>query len=203
MDKIILTDADGVLLDWNTRFDEYMKALGYDRVPDTDDTYSLKDRFALSSQYEAKQIAGEYNRSEILRTLDPYKDAQKYVKLLADHGFRFICVTSVGDSEECKINRTENLLNVFGNIFDDVICLPVGLSKQDTLERHWGGSGYFWIEDHFKNAEAGHEVGLRPLLVDTDYNAHYQTDLFPRVDGEEPWKEITAIIAHHYGMTIV
>jgi hypothetical protein len=62
----------------------------------------------------------------------------------------------------------------------------------------WADTGYFWIEDHMRQAEAGHEAGLRPLLINHPYNHHYGTDLFPKVSFETPWAEIVNIVRNEY-----
>lgn len=197
MEKVILTDADGCLLDWSKAFDRYMHRQGYVRVPDTDDQYSLGRRFGIS-EHESYKLAKRFNESRHIKYIEPYKDAVEYVKKLHNKGFMFIVVSSLSDHTNAKAYRFENLKEVFGDgIFQNnhLHCLATGIDKQDTLER-WGDTGYFWIEDHFKNAEAGHEVGLRPILIDSPYNRHYQTDLFPRVDEHNPWRDIYEIITN-------
>ena len=72
-------------------------------------------------------------------------------------------------------------------------------SKYDTLGR-WSGSGYFWLEDHMRQAEAGYEQGLKPILFSKPYNRHYSTDLFPTVSEVSPWKDLYQIIERQYNL---
>lgn len=195
---MILVDADGVLCNWNSAFEEHMKAKGIERVPNTDDSYSLAVRFGTDEDYIYDEVL-KFNQSEAIATLKPYKDAVDGIYRLVKQGFRFTVITSISDNPHSRKHRINNLKAIYGDIFDEVICLPLAASKQYTLRR-WAGSGLFWIEDHFKNAEAGHEEGLRSILVDTPYNRHYTTDLFPRVDEHKPWKDICEIILSHYGL---
>ena len=196
MEKIILVDCDGVLLFWNGAFEDHMLEQGYERVPGTDDQYSLAKRFGVDEDFIYNEVL-KFNQSPKIADLKPYKDALDGISRLAKAGFRFTAITSLSDAPQSRTHRVNNLRAVFGDIFDEVICLPLASSKQYTLRR-WAGSGLFWIEDHFKNAEAGHEEGLRSIVIDTPYNQHYNTDLFPRVDGEKPWEEICEIIFSHY-----
>src|SRR5690606_12664560 len=95
--------------------------------------------------------------------------------------------------EHAKEKRIENLNNVFGSdafLHDKMKCLNPHESKLFYL-KEWQGSNLFWLEDHFMHAEAGHEVGLRSILINNPANAHYQTDLFPRV---YTWKDIYEIV---------
>ena len=197
-EKLILTDIDGVCLNWNEAFYNYMSENGYEQVPGTESKYNLAVRFGKDPDLITHMLR-EWNNSIAITNLEPLADAQEGIKKLADAGFRFIAITSISDNPQVKDYRKENLMKLFGDVFDDVICLPTGSSKQYELEK-WAGSELFWIEDHFKNAEAGYEVGLNTILVDTEYNRHYQTDLFPRVSETQPWKEIVDIVFEHYGI---
>lgn len=199
MEKIILTDCDGVLLNWGGAFEQWMTDHGHPRIPGTEDEYSIEKRHEGVTYDMAQQMIEDFNTSKALRYLAPYKDSEEYVAKLVEEGFRFIAVTAVSDDPVAEINRRYNLMNRFGDIFDEIHCTPLGESKQGVLRKGWGGSGLLWIEDHFKNAEAGYEEGLRPIVVDTPYNRAYQTTLFPRVDAEQPWKEIYQIVQDLYG----
>jgi beta-phosphoglucomutase-like phosphatase (HAD superfamily) len=198
LEKIILVDVDGVLLDWNAGFCNWMDKQGFPFIPGTEHEYAIEKRHENVTFTQARKLIEEFNTSDELRTLQPNKDSQEFVAKLVDEGFRFIAVTAVSDDPVAGINRRYNLEQVFGDIFDEIHCTPLGESKQVILRENWGGTGLIWIEDHFKNAEAGYEEGLRSVLVDTPYNRHFMTDLFPRVDAEKPWADIYKIVHDLY-----
>jgi len=196
MKKIILTDCDGVLVNWNDGFDKFMLEQGYPRIPWTDHEYSIAVRHGITHQ-QAQKFVAEFNESSRIANLGPFADSVEYVKKLADEGFRFIVVTSISDAPQANFYRTQNLISIFGDIFDEIVCLEMGISKAHELQR-WAGTGYFWIEDHMRQAEAGYEVGLRTILINHPYNAHYGTDLFPKVSYKSPWQEIYAMVHNVY-----
>lgn len=196
MEKIILTDCDGVLVKWEEAFDAFITSKGYPRIPNTETEYSMASRYGISMK-KALEYIKEYNESPAIAEIEPFADSVEYVTKLASDGFRFIAVTSLSDHPDAKKHRTQNLKNLFGDVFDDVVCLEMGASKAHVLTR-WVDSGYFWIEDHMRQAEAGHEVGLKTILINHPYNTHYNTDLFPKVSYETPWKEIYNIISNQY-----
>lgn len=201
-DKHILVDVDGVLLSWYKNFLSFMIERGYKPKPNVEDQYELAKHFYNVTEKEVTSLIQELNSSERIAGLPPYKDALEYVLKLRDLGFRFTAITSVSEHPDAKKYRVRNLQTVFGeDLFteENVICLELKSSKQYIL-RQWQGQGLFWIEDHFKNAEAGYEEGLKPILIDSPYNRHYQTDLFPRVDENKPWREIFDIITTEYGI---
>ena len=63
--------------------------------------------------------------------------------------------------------RTENLCKIFGEqVFDEFVYLDTGADKEDILLKYSEfNPGAYWIEDKVKNALAGKEVGLEPLLI--------------------------------------
>lgn len=196
IDKIILTDADGCLVDWNGAFSKFMTERGYPQLPDTDHHYSLALRHNISAQF-AIELVKEFNEGRWISDLDAFADSVEYVKKLEDLGFRFIVVTSIGDTSAAKFHRTKNLFKLFGDVFKEINCIDTGASKAHILQ-NWCDSRYFWIEDHMRQAEAGHEVNLRPILISHPYNEHYSTELFPRVSNSSPWREIYDIVCADY-----
>lgn len=198
----ILTDADGCLLNWNKSFREFMEAKGLPAIPGTEDDYSIGNRHGISHD-DAYAYLMEFNHSDHMRDLESFADAEIYVPKIAALGFSFIVVTSISDVESAKDNRVANLQMRFGDVFEDVHCLKMGESKGFMLDQNWGGSGLFWIEDHNKQAEAGHEAGLKTVLIDHPYNRYVETDLFPRVSNSSPWEEIYTMVCAEYGLTEV
>jgi hypothetical protein len=197
-ERIILTDADGVLLNWNEGFNDFMTSKGYEMNPEFGDSYLLSDRYGITP-HQAHEFVRFFNESPMVENLHPFADSVKYVNKFADLGFRFIVVTSLSDSPWAKHYRTKNLIDIFGPVFEEIVCLKMGISKYNELCR-WDQTGYFWIEDHTRQAEAGYEAGLKPVLIDHPYNSHFQTDLFPRVSYDKPWEEIYEMVCKDYGL---
>lgn len=198
--KLILTDADGVLVNWNDSFSKFMRKRGHYVVSDSDGHYNLGKRYGISTKL-AMDLVKEFNESDHIKELHPLSDSTTYIPRLVDLGFRFVVITSLSDSPIAKKNRIYNLTSVFGDIFDDFICLPVGSAKLNTLLT-WADTGYFWIEDHLTHAESGYEVGLNSVLINHPYNYHYQTDLFPKVSVEHAWAEIFDLVCKDYNISI-
>lgn len=198
MKKVILTDADGVLVNWNKGFLKFMEEKGYPQIPNTDHEYSISARHNVTTK-QAMDFVKEFNESPAIETLVPFADSVKYIGKLAQLGFRFIVVTSISSHPDAKIRRTKNLQSLFGDVFDEVHCIEQGASKANILMT-WADTGYFWIEDHMRQAEAGHEAGLKTILINHPYNSHYKTDLFPTVSYENPWKEIYERVCSEYNL---
>jgi uncharacterized HAD superfamily protein len=195
-EKHILTDCDGVLLNWNRSFEKFMADQGHPVLQDQVHEYDIHLRHGLTYEMQWKYIR-EFNESPIIRELFPLSDAVEQVKELYAEGFKFTVITSLSNNPESKKYREENLKYLFGNIFKEIICLPTGSDKRSTLEQ-WKDSGLFWIEDHANNAVAGYELGLNSILIRHPYNQEFDTDNFHIVGNYRPWKQISSIIKSDY-----
>lgn len=200
MEKIILTDIDGVILSWDDAFDNFMNRNGFNSCMNIENTYSIPSRYGMTDE-TGYYFVNKFNESEGIANLKPFADSIEYVEKLIKLGFQFIAVSSVGDKQQTKNYRIQNLQNYFGNTFNEIVCLPAGTNKTEELSR-WSNLEYFWIEDNIHQAEAGYNVGLSPILINHSYNFHYNTKLFPTVNVTTPWKEIYSIICNRYNLIV-
>jgi len=190
-DKVILVDADGVLLDWEYAFGVWMDTHGFARIPGGEFDYDINKRYNLEPD-QGKKLIKIFNESAAIGFLPPLRDAMYYVKRLhEEHGYVFRCITSLSDDPAAGKLREMNLKKLFGKTaFKSVVCLPTGGDKGQELEKY-SDSGYYWIEDLPKNAEAGHELGLRSILMEHGHNMHHFHQDIPKVKN---WKELYEII---------
>lgn len=189
MDKIILTDVDGVLLDWETAFEEYAEARGYAFNENKRIVYSMGAQLGISHE-EAGKLISDFNHSEEFGRIAPYQDSVEYVKRFKDEGWKFIAITTAGEHPDTWPLRRKNLDDVFGaGAIDELYVLPLNGDKGVELVKY-RDSGLFWLEDKPSNAELGYKYGLRPLLMSTFHNRGYEGGVW-RVNT---WKEIYGII---------
>lgn len=193
-DKIILTDVDGVLLDWEEGFTVWMEHHGYKTVDDYKTMYKIGERYDISNNEGHKQIR-IFNQSAAIGFLPPVRDAQYYVKLLAEkHQYRFLAVTSLSLDPYAKKLRTRNLRKIFGNdTFIDVICLDTGADKDEVLaDLAKTYKGNWWIEDKPENADAGINAGFQGILVEHGHNMDYTGTATVVKTWEEIYNAVTA-----------
>ena len=183
-DKIILVDCDGVMLDWEFAFENWMAKHGYDVV--SKDEYKVDLKYGLSKQVKHRLVR-MFNESAQIRKLPPLRDAIKYIKKLhTDHGYVFHCISSLSTDEYAQHLRTKNLREMFGDsVFDKFVYLDTGADKDDALI-DYKDTDCYWVEDKPANADLGIEMGLDSILMAHAHNSSYDGDAL-RVSN---WKEI-------------
>ena len=185
-EKVILTDADGVLLDWAHAFDSWMKRHGYSIDGDVDN-YKIAVRYGILNK-DSKRLIRMFNESAWMRKLPPHKDAIKYVKKLhEEHGYVFHVITSQSNDQYAQHLRIKNLREMFGDtVFEKYIILDTGADKDEALAEY-KDTGCWWIEDKPENAEVGNDLGLESILIAHPHNKEFDHPQIPRCAN---WKEI-------------
>lgn len=191
--KLILTDCDGALLDWEYAFHIWMQDRGHERHNIEEQSYYLRHHYNVSED-TLRKLVKQFNESAAIGFLPPLRDAMYYVKRLhEEHGYRFVAITSLSLDPNAQKLREMNLKKLFGKTaFADIICLDTGADKSSVLEAY-RDSELFWIEDKVENAEIGYKLGLRSILVEHGHNKQYSN---PNIQKVRTWKEIYDLITN-------
>jgi len=182
--KVILTDADGVLLNWGYAFDVWMTEKGYKVI--NKNAYGIHEIFDGLSKPESKRLIREFNESAAVGFIPPLRDAIQYVrKLHEEHGYVFHLITSLSKNENAQKLRTMNIKKLFGETaFEKFIYLDTGADKDEVLKQY-EGTGYTWVEDKVENADAGDRIGLDSIVMEHGYNM--ECEKYPLMKG---WKNV-------------
>ena len=195
--RIILTDVDGVLLEWEHHFTKWMlqrtlfdergaRYHPYRLLPDKENTYEMAERFGVTKT-EIRKLIREFNRSAWMGTQRPLPESQTWVKLLHAEGWTLIPITSQTSDIPAQLLRKKRLGELFGDhVFTNYHILDTGADKNSALSE-FHGTGLYWIEDKPKNALCGLEYGLKPILIDHPYNRDFSHPDITRVNN---WKDI-------------
>ena len=187
--KIILTDADGVLLDWEYAFNVWMEQHGFTLQEPL--KYNIGKRYGIDME-QGKKLIKVFNESAAIGFLPALRDAMYYVKRLhEEHGYVFHCITSLSKDENAQELRKMNLRKLFGNTaFDRFVFLDTGADKDEALAEY-KGSGYIWIEDKVDNALVGANLGLRSYLMEHGHNMDHKNTKYRSLKN---WKEIYELV---------
>ena len=191
-DKVILTDADGVLLNWEYAFCCYLEQRGYTQIENGNWEYDIAKRFGISRNEAIKNVK-IFNESAAMGFLPALRDAMYYVKRLhEEHGYVFRCITSMSLDPNAYKLRKMNLEKLFGeNTIDQLVCLDTGADKDEALEPY-RNSGLYWIEDKLSNAQLGLDLGLKSILIEHGFNMY--DDIPEGMQKVVNWKEIYEIL---------
>jgi len=190
MDKKIIVDCDGVLLDWAYAFDVWMYEHGYKRIDNTQHYYSQSIRYGITEDESYRQIK-KFNESGCVGFIPAFKDSVEYVTKLNKLGWRFDVISCLDKDKYAQNLRRKNLVHLFGDVFDFIDCsLDHTQGKESYLIDKYHKKGYYWIEDSISNAKSGEKAGLKSILMDHPYNKNWDG---PRVMS---WKEIYGIITN-------
>lgn len=190
MDKRIILDCDGVLLDWAYAFDVWMVEHGYSKISNTNQYYDQTRRYGISHVEAVSQIK-KFNESGCVGFIPAFRDSVEYVTKLSELGWKFEVISCLDKDKYAQKLRQKNLLHLFGDVFDFIDCaLDFTVGKEQYLLDRYKGKNYYWIEDSVDHAESGKRVGLNSIVMDHPYNKEWDG---PRVKN---WKEIYQIITH-------
>jgi len=189
--SLILVDADGVILDWEYAFSVWMEEHGFVKTEGSQFIYDIGNRYGIDHE-QGRKLIKIFNESAAIGFLPPLRDAMYYVKRLhEEHGYVFHCITSLSLDANAGKLREMNLRKLFGKTaFEKITCLETGADKDQALEPY-RDSGCWWVEDKPENAEVGHKLGLRSILVEHGHNMNHVNEQIPVVKN---WREIYAII---------
>ena len=191
LNKVILADCDGVLLDWEYAFNIWMQEHGFEEVPGSKLSYEMDERYGIPKE-QVRKLIRLFNESAAIGFLPALRDAMYYVKRLhEEHGYRFHCITSLSTDPNAVRLREMNLAKLFGKTaFERVVCLPTGADKNEALEEY-RDTGCWWIEDKPVNAEVGYNAGLRPLLIEHGHNMNY---VHKHITLVKNWRDVYQIV---------
>ena len=188
--RLILTDADGVLLDWEWAFRVWMTEHGYEFNEAGKKSYYLTHHYVDTDINEILSRVKAFNESAAIGFLPALRDSTHFVKRLhEEHGYQFRVITSLSTDKNAAKLREMNLKKIFGTAIESVICIETNAPKDKELEPY-RDSGMYWIEDKPENADTGYRMGLSSLLVEHGHNMHHECP-YPVVKN---WKEIYEII---------
>jgi FMN phosphatase YigB (HAD superfamily) len=191
-EKIILCDADGVLLEWEEGFHSFMDAHGKTRKDVSEDHYyHMHQQYENLTAEEASFSVRVFNESARIGYLGAFRDSVYYVNLLYQkHGYKLRVISSLGEDTCARELREMNLYNLFGNAIDSITLLSMGAPKDEALAQY-KDSNFYWIEDHPSNFQAGLDLGLNSILLDHGYNRSADKTRGHHVTN---WKEIYQLV---------
>ncbi len=186
MAKIIYTDVDSTVLDFNSKWEVFVRDKGV-HIPYEGFLQGhcrLTDAIGMD-EAEEMMLVNEFFASEHFYNLPAVDGAQEALQRLYSEDWRFVAVTACPNGEAVVAGRKGNLERALGVPFVAVHTTGVGGCKRDVLSMF---APTVWVEDHYQNAVTGHELGYRTFLINQTHNRHHDAPM-TRVDT---WAEIAS-----------
>lgn len=178
MTKIILTDIDGVCLDWSKQFNKYLEF--YHPGKSVNDPTEYSDYAHIEKEMQA------HNHSAWFGYMEPLRDAAETLNRLSAEGWEVHGCTAMGHDPYAISLRKRNLEMFFPNVFNRLDTVGFGQGKEEWLEKY-RGQECIWIEDKWTNALVGASMGIKTFLMRHSYNASYDDKRIVKVDN---WQQI-------------
>lgn len=160
---VLLTDLDGVYVDWVSGFVAYMDSIGIKALHADPKIFTMTDIFP---QVEKPWMhIKDYQGSEFYAQVKAYDGALEAYKELVDNGVKIIAVSSCGLDEQTVKSRTAFVESQ--GVFTDMILLEMAAPKIDVLNSF---KRAVFIDDQPIVALEGLEAGHVSMIRDMPYN---------------------------------
>jgi uncharacterized HAD superfamily protein len=175
----LLLDVDGVLLNWLEGFEGYLLHEAHHLHRDftgLEHVDTLEELLGMT-EHNMHTWIERFHHDAHFEHLKPLPGAQKALTILKDW-CHLVCITASGSSPDSANMRTRNLVKVFGDVFQDIICVDRSWDKPPHLAAYEAG---YWVEDQLKNALMGVQAGHMSFLMDAPYNRKHDDHSIQRV----------------------
>lgn len=169
MNNKIILDVDGVLLNYEEGFIEHF---GLDSKSIASTYENFTDQFGLEDSVILDMVFN-FNDHVAFSKLKPFVGAKESLDKLKAKGYSLSIISSCGSDIKTHEMRKENLISVFGDIFDDLELIAIRESKKKYLKKHQDSKA-IWIDDSYSHYKDGQLLGLDSIWKTTIYNQHQQ-----------------------------
>lgn len=197
MKKTLLTDCDGVLLDWLSGIPAFLEDLGMDSSHlkerlEGNQFVPIEEIFMSESLEQALARMSQYQTSEYLKSLPVIEAGCELPISRLSEEYDIIVVTSFSEDKVAHQNREDNLRLRYGDSISDLICLPFSANKTDALrDLAKKTDARIWLDDQIKHVHHGIEAGLDSYQYTHLMSCGRNTGEVPEVDS---WNKVEQIL---------
>ena len=192
MKPLILTDVDDCLLSWIGGFRKYCSAVLGREIVGKPATWDMSEWLGVATPEIATQMVDDFNHTDWrFGTLSPIANAQIFLPALHKRGFEIKAITCCSHNDGAIALRKVNLYHVFGDIFSEVICQPLGTHKTENLKRFKDRNVVAWVEDKPSAALEGYALGYPTFLMEQDHNLEYRKGNPTNITVVDDWCHIS------------
>lgn len=190
--KAVILDCDEILLDHLGGFAKYVRKYYDIETVGEPVQYNLQDWLQCDGEQVMDLLKNFNFYSHEFGLLDPMDDyvVERLQALRSRYpDVAFIVVTKSGTFGHGEVLRKVNLINVFGDIFDDVIILENYQSKRGTyLKLQNQYEVITVVDDHLVNIDVAKQCGLDTVVLECSHNVSQKNN--PVYKFVEDWRDM-------------
>lgn len=190
-EKFLLLDIDDTVLGWTEGFKAYIEKKLGKKLEGRQTEYTMSSWIGLPDE-EVKELVRDFNdNDEEFGNLKPIRNSEVFLPKFKDLGYDLVAITCSSAKEDSIKRRKQNIINVFGDIFTDVHCIPLSASKEEHLKQY---PSSYWIEDKIENALLGKKLGHKGVMIRQPHNTLREKELEKDLMWVDEWGNIYYIL---------
>lgn len=172
--KAVILDCDEILLSHLGGFKKYVEKYYDIKTVGEPQQYNLQDWLGCDGE-QVMNLLKNFNfysyEFGLLEPMDRYVvDKMKFIRV-QNPDVALIVVTKSGTFGHGEVLRKVNLLNVFGDIFDDIIILENEQTKRGTYNKLKKQYDIITVvDDHLANIDVAKELDLDTVVLECSHN---------------------------------
>lgn len=197
MTKTLLTDCDGVLLNWLSGIPAFLAEQGMDSSHlkarlDGNQFVPIEELFMSENLEDALAQMSAYQKSEHLKKLPVMEPGSELSISKLSEEYDIIVVTSFSEDKAAHKNREDNLRLRYGDAIKDLVCLPFSANKTDALRDLASKTdARIWLDDQIKHVHHGIDAGLKSYQYTHGMTCGRNTGEVPELDS---WKKVEDLL---------
>lgn len=194
--KAVILDCDEILLNHLGGFKKYVQKYYDIQTVGEPQQYNLQDWLCCDAE-QVMDLLKNFNfysyEFGLLEPMDEFVvDRMKQLRSRYPD-VAFIVVTKSGTFGHGEVLRKVNLINVFGDIFDDIIILENYQTKRGTyLKLQNQYDVVTVVDDHLVNIDVAQQVGLDTVVLECSHNVSEKNN--PNYNFVEDWRDMFTYI---------
>lgn len=193
--KAVILDCDEILLNHLGGFKNFVKKYYDIETIGEPVQYNLQEWLQCDGE-QVMDLLKNFNfystEFGLLEPMDRYTVQNMKALRLENPDVAFIVVTKSGTFGHGEVLRKVNLINVFGDIFDDIIILENYQSKRGTYNKLKEQYDIVTVvDDHLANIDVAHSLNLKTVILKCAHNEKSLND--PQYNFVHNWLQM-----YHY-----
>jgi hypothetical protein len=169
---MLVLDSDSVLLDWCKGFTSFLKEQGIctahvEHLMGTTTFIPTPEITKILCKQANKDLMAQFNETDWLTKLPVFQqEAVVHLQDLAKH-YNIVVLTCIGETDDIIEKRTQNLIDIYGDIFSGIICINYGTSKElylEELHKTYGVTTF--VDDRLNHINESISAGVTPILFE-------------------------------------